>query len=212
MADETMLGGGTEQNTEGQQNTAEVEQSTEGQTQQTQANGEQSQEAQGANKETEAAQGAPEKYEFATPEGVELDQVVLSEFEGVAKELNLPQDKAQKVIDKIAPKIAQRQAEQMAENFEKAKTAWAEQSKTDKEFGGSNFDESLGTAKKALEAFGSPELRKLLSDSGMGNHPEVIRAFYKVGKAISEDKLVTGSKAPAKSDSRTLYPNSQMNP
>ena len=43
---------------------------------------------------TEAA-AAPEKYDFAMPEGFELNQEVAGEFEAYARELNLPQDKAQ---------------------------------------------------------------------------------------------------------------------
>ena len=73
----------------------------------------------------------------------------------------------------------------------------------------------LGTApfvaKKALETFGTPELRTLLNESGMGNNPEVIRAFYRVGKAISEDKFVSGKATPADAnDARSLYPNSNL--
>ena len=70
---------------------------------------------------------------------------------------------------------------------------------------------SLSVLKKALDQFGTPELRALLNDSGMGNNPEVIRAFYRVGKAISEDKFVGGKAAPVDAnDARSLYPNSNL--
>lgn len=58
-------------------------------------------------------QGAPERYEFTAPEGSELDAAVTDAFAGVAKELNLTQEAAQKVVDKMAPLMAQRQAEQV---------------------------------------------------------------------------------------------------
>jgi hypothetical protein len=54
-------------------------------------------------------------------------------------------------------------------------------------------------AKKALDAFGTTELRSLLNESGLGNHPEVIRFMFRAGKAISEDSMVTGTKGEAKS-------------
>ena len=41
--------------------------------------------------------------------------------------------------------------------------------------------------------FGTPELRDVLNMTGLGNHPEIIRAFYRAGKAISEDAFVSGS-------------------
>lgn len=170
-------------------------------------------EGQQANGQTESQkekpEGAPEQYEFAAPEGVQFDDAVIGAFSEVAKELNLPQDKAQKVLDKVSPVLAARQAEQ----FAAVQESWAAQSKADKEFGGEKLTENLSVAKKALETFGTPELRQLLNDSGIGNHPEVVRLFYRAGKAISEDRFVSGqgaSHSPA--DPRKLYAASNMNP
>ena len=70
-----------------------------------------------------ADEGAPEKYEeFKAPEGVALDAEVVKVYSEVAKELNLSQDKAQSVIDKLTPILAQRQAQQ----YQEAKKKWAE--------------------------------------------------------------------------------------
>jgi hypothetical protein len=134
-------------------------------------------------------EGAPETYAFVAPEGQTYDANILTAFEASAKEANLTQDAAQKLLDSMAPKIAERQTEQvLAINKE-----WLDSSKSDKEFGGDALDANLGIAKKALDTFGSPELSKLLGTTGLGNHPEVIRAFYKIGKAISEDTFVSGA-------------------
>ena len=155
------------------------------------------------------AEGAPESYEFKSPEGVTFDDAVIGAFTEVAKELDLPQDKAQKVLDKMAPVIASRQAEQI----QVARTEWASAAKIDKEFGGEKLDENLGTAKKALDAFATPELRTLLEETGLGNHPEVIRVFYRAGKAISEDRFVSGQGGKTnQNDARRLYSASKMNP
>lgn len=134
--------------------------------------------------------GAPEKYEFKAPEGATLDDTVSAAFSEVAKELNLPQDAAQKVIDKVAPVMAQRQAEAIAA----ARQEWATASTSDKEFGGEKLQENLGVAKKAMDTFGTPELRALLNGTGLGNHPEVIRFMYRAGKAIGEDGIVNGGR------------------
>lgn len=155
---------------------------------QQQAGGEQNQQAQeGA--ATEKPEGAPEKYEFVAPEGKEYDQEVIESFSEAARELNLTQEAAQKMLEKMAPKLADRQNEQV----EAIRSEWTAQSKADKEFGGEKISENLAIAKKALDAFGTPELRTLLNDSGLGNHPEIIRAFYRAGKSISEDGYVGAS-------------------
>lgn len=143
-------------------------------------------------------QGAPETYEFKAEEGREFDPKVIEAYTEVARELNLSQDAAQKMLDKVAPAIAARQAEQL----QAARTAWAEEAKSDKEFGGDRLGENLATAKMAVDRFGTPELRALLNDSGLGNHPEVIRFMVRAGKAISEDKVLTGKGAPT--GSKTL--------
>lgn len=152
-------------------------------------------------------QGAPERYEFTAPEGSELDAAVTDAFAGVAKELNLTQEAAQKVVDKMAPLMAQRQAEQV----QAVQKQWRDESTADKEFGGDKLTESLATARKAMDAFASPALKQTLEQTGLGNHPEVIRMFVKVGKAISEDGFVNGANKPIVDDAKRFYPNSQMN-
>lgn len=153
-----------------------------------------------------AASKAPEKYEFKAQEGQTLAPEVMSEFSKVAKEMDLSQDQAQKLVDSVAPQMLQAQqalhAKQVAD--------WTESAKTDKEFGGEKLSENLAVAKKALDTFGTPELTKLLNDTGLGNHPEIIRAFYKAGKQISQGAFVSGSQAPVSQNATAaskLYPD-----
>lgn len=159
--------------------------------------------AEGEQAEADKNVGAPEQYEFKAEDGKSFDEAVLGAYSEVAKELNLSQDAAQKLLDKVAPVIQARQQEQI----EAVRTQWEAASKSDKEFGGDKLPENLGVAKKALDAFGSPELKALLMESGLGNNPEVIRFMFRAGKAISEDKFV-GGKAPTgdlKSHADRLY-------
>jgi hypothetical protein len=151
---------------------------------------------------TATAPTVPDKYEFAMPDGVELDSAAADEFTAIAKELKLDQTAAQKVAD-VGAKMAQRQAEAHAKMVE----TWVEQVKTDTEIGGDKLDANLAVARKAMDAFGSQGLKDLLNTSGLGNHPEVIKAFYKAGKAISEDRFVSGSPKGAETDiAKKLFP------
>lgn len=182
-----------------------------GQQQVTTEQGTEGQPAEGAKTEAKTEdkpQGAPEAYEFKAPEGTQFDEAVIGAFSEVAKELNLPQDAAQKVLDKVSPVIAARQAEQLSA----AREEWAVATKADKEIGGDKLAENLAYAKKARDTFTTPEFRDLLEKSGLGNHPEVIRVFVKVGKATSEDGFVTGGGKTAPADARRLYSASNMNP
>lgn len=154
------------------------------------------------------APNAPEKYgEFKAPEGLVLDKAVIGEFEGLARELDLSQDNAQKIIDRIGPRLAQRQADQIKDAIETAQKQWVDAAKTDKEYGGDQFDNSISISRKAIEAFGTPELKQLLNDSGLGNHPEMIRFCLRIGKKISEDTHVapSGANQAEKTPAQKLY-------
>jgi len=149
-------------------------------------------------------EGAPDAYEFVPPEGHVLDDGVIGKFSEVAKELNLSQTNAQKVLDVMAPAIAERQQAAL----QTMTAEWADSARADKEFGGDKLDENLAIARTAMEKFATPEFRTLLNDTGLGNHPEVLRVFVRAGKAISPDTVVTGKQAPAPADRlATLYDN-----
>lgn len=187
-----------------QQATDSQQQSTEGQQQQAEGDS-----AAGDQQQEKKPEGAPEKYEFTAQEGQSFDTQVIEQFSEIAKELNLPQEAAQKVLDKMAPVIQSRQQEQ----FQAVREDWANQARSDKEFGGDKLPENLGLAQKAMVQFGSAEFKTLLNQTGMGNHPEVIRFMVRAGKAISEDRIVTGGNgASTQSDARSLYAKSNMNP
>ena len=151
--------------------------------------------------EKETPEGAPDKYEFnakVADAPDELDPEVLTAFGEVAKELNLPQEAAQKVLDKVAPVMQERQAKAA----EQVRLDWANESQSDKEFGGESLNDNLTVAKQSLDAFGTDALKSLLQDTGLGNHPEIIRFMYRAGKAISEDSYVGNSEgANAKGNS-----------
>lgn len=137
---------------------------------------------------TSETEGAPEKYEsFALPEGMDLDTGLIEKAEPVLKELNLTQGQAQKLVDTFAAWRAS-DSQQLQEAFDNDVKQWKQEAETDKEIGGPTFNENVGTAIKALDRFGTPELKSLLDTSGLGNHPEVIRFMWRVGQTIREDQ------------------------
>ena len=156
-----------------------------------------------------AKAGAPEKYEdFKLPEGMELDKEALAEFLPLAKDLGLTQEQAQKLIDSYA-KQAQKVTEEPGKRFAKLQEDWTKATTGDKEYGGKDFDANLATANAAIKEFGSPELNKVLAWSGLGNHPELVRTFWKIGKAMKEDGVRSGASSDSKPKdvASLLYPN-----
>ena len=135
-------------------------------------------------------EGAPEVYEFKAAEGQTFDPEFLKGYSEVARELNLTQEAAQTMIDKVGPVLAQQQQAQIA----RVRSEWAEASKVDAEFGGTKFNENLAIAKQSIDKFATPEFKQMLDDTGLGNHPEWIRYCYRVSKAFSPDNFEGGHK------------------
>lgn len=158
--------------------------------------------------EAAAVDVPPEEYVFTAPEGMEYDAETMGVYAEAAREAGLSQEKADLILGKLAPHMAEKQAQALAQ----AREDWAASAKVDKEYGGEKLAESLGTAKKALDAFGTPELQTLLNESGLGNHPEIIRFMVRAGRAISQDTFVPAGRQAVEGDARRLYPNSRMNP
>ena len=137
------------------------------------------------------SESAPKAEDF-TLTG-EYDPGVLSTYTELAKSLNINKDNAQKILDQMAP--AMKQAE--LAKLDTARAEWLNQSKNDPEFGGAKLEASLQVANKAYEALASPTLKELLKESGLVNHPEMVRLFRKAGEMISEDHFVGGKSARA---------------
>lgn len=154
--------------------------------------------------------GAPEGdagyADFTLPEGVELDAEGATELSAIAKELNLSQTSAQKLVDLALAKQA-RDAAASTAHIEGIRTGWQDATRADKEFGGDKLPASLAVAQKALKQFGTPELNELVVGAGLGDHPEFIRLMVRVGNAVSEAPIVNGGQSVAKDAASVLYPN-----
>lgn len=159
-----------------------------------------------------AAPVVPEKYAFTPPEGVTFNTEVLGKFEGLAKELKLPQTQAQQVVN-LGAELMQRAAAESKATFDATTAQWEAAAQSDSEFGGAKLDASLATGKAAIAAFGTPEFKQFLEDTRLGSNPEMVRFMYRVGMAMSTDKFVAGSPGAGtapKTIAQSMYPS--MNP
>jgi len=136
--------------------------------------------------------GVPERYDLAL-EGLTLDTVLLESADPVLRELGLSNDQAGKLLP-LAQGVMQRTQETLLAHFADAaaaqKRAWAEEFAADPEIGGGRARESEHLAARGLDALGFTEghpFRAALADSGFGNHPDMIRAFRRLGELLAED-------------------------
>lgn len=143
------------------------------------------------------ADDAPKPIEytdFTIPEGVTLPDGLMAEVKTMAQSLNMTQEQAQALAD-----LQSKQYANAAEAYTKQVDDWLTTAKADPEYGQAKFDENVALATAAIDKF-APELKQFLNDSGFGNHPDMIRAWVRVGKLISNDKFESGSTHNGKKD------------
>lgn len=167
---------------------------TEQQTAATEQGQQQAQQTQQEKQEQQAAAPVvPEAYSFSNlPDGYSISDEQLAAFSPVLKELGLTQEQADKLVafDVQRSLAAQEASQQQAVEFRNKQVGeWETALRNDATFGGANFDANVAVAQQALAAYGTPELSAMLSESGLGTHPEVVRFFHKVGKELGEGKL-----------------------
>lgn len=166
------------------------------------------------NKEEETV---PESYDFKNvqlPEGYEFDEELADEFSSVAKEIGLSQAKANKLIE-FSPKFADKINAKIAETFKEAQAnqikAYKTMLNTDPEIGGAKLKEALQNANEAYNAFMTDEAAELLAQTGLNNHPAIVKVFMEIGKQVKEDSITGG---PNRSKERTAsdwYPEMNKN-
>lgn len=154
--------------------------------------------------------GSAEKkaLELKVPDGWK-DEAATAQFKKAAEELGLDAGKAQPLFDLF---VSREKAE--ADALAQAQSEWLTAAKADKEIGGAAFEANSLLAKKAMVRFGGESLQKWLQETGLGNHLELVRAFVRIGKAMSEDSIAgTGGGLKTASNDpdtfiKSLYPNS----
>lgn len=151
------------------------------------------------------ADAAPPAIEVQLPDGVEANPSLVEALKVAAKDSK----SAQALVDAYVGAL--KAADEKARvDWEQKQTAWVEEVRADKELGGGNFDASVRAANKAIERFGSAELRQFLEETGLGNHPQLVRFAARIGRAFAEDS-VAGTSATKPTDAedplRKLYPS-----
>jgi antitoxin component HigA of HigAB toxin-antitoxin module len=145
------------------------------------------------------------KYTVTMPEGIELDQERMDALGPVLAKHKLSHAAVQEIMD-AEIKLQQKRADDYASKpegqwsmaahqyFTKHGTPdkWVDVAKADKAMGGDNWAATEKAAVRAINHIGTPALKEYLTESGGGNHPELIRAFAKVGGMIKEDVPPTG--------------------
>lgn len=130
----------------------------------------------------------PEKYEFTIPEGVTIDEALMTDVSTFAADNKLSIGEAQKIAD-MGVQLMTKQQELRETQFNEIKAGWLETAKTDTEIGAdvSKGEESL--AARAFNTIATPEMKELVDHYGIGNHPEMLRMFFRLSSLMGDDGM-----------------------
>jgi hypothetical protein len=154
---------------------------------------------------TPAPTEAPVNYEFKFPEGFTPDQTMVAGAVEVFRELKIPPEAAQKLVDQhIAAMSAfvQSQPEQWHKAFLDTRKAWQVEAQADPVIGGAAWNTSVAAANAVLantaivpkserEAF-----TKMLRDTGVGDHPQFIKAMVRINTFFTEPAAPPPAQVP----------------
>lgn len=163
---------------------------------------------QGEEGEEAAAEGAPETYaEFQLPDGMQVDTQAVERFTPLFKELDLSQEKAQKLVSAFADMRQEEQGQSLK--------FWEEQvdsmkQETQEYFKAETVEKVALAGKaidKALSKERAAELRQFFNDTGLGNkaHLTELLAFY--GKMVSPDPFVENGGKSGEGQQERMYPS-----
>ena len=112
----------------------------------------------------------------------------LDDFRNIAHNLGLSQNQAEKILDMYSQanydqmqEAETRHGEMQAQGINALQKEW-----------GKSYNENVELARRAFTNFASKEALDIMEDSGLGNHPEIVKMFSKIGNLLKEDGIMGG--------------------
>jgi len=133
------------------------------------------------------ALGRPEDHNGYTLGDYEPEQT--ENYRQFAHQLGLNNQQAETIFQAYQQDIAEREeaSQQQFEQFEVDNLSTLQQE------WGDEFNHNLEMARRAFMNFATPEAVKVIEETGMGNHPELLKVFARIGEVLAEDSVLPGS-------------------
>ena len=126
------------------------------------------------------------------PDGVTIDQDFVSGFEAQAANAGLDSGKASALVAWYLEQQAAQNAK-VAQDLNRWSAEHQKALEADPEYGGTKLAESRAAVQRCLSRFDpKSELKTLLTEFHLANHPVICRALAAIGRSFAEDKLSVG--------------------
>ena len=141
---------------------------------------------------------APAEYaatDFADITADDIDPAMFEEYLAQSKENGMTKAQVETQLKK-GKELRDRVIQAQFQKVEQTKSEWLKATQNDPEIGGDKINDTLAVASLAMKEV-SPEFRQVLNSTGLGNHPELIKVFYKLGLTLKQDGVIPGTPARA---------------
>lgn len=175
---------------------------------QTQDNEQNNSENNAQNQEPEVY-GSPETYDYSEvqlPENMQLDNELISEFNPVAKKLNLSQKSANELVElavKLTGKNMQKTSDALEEMQHAKSVSYEQMLLQDEEFSkmdDENYNQYLNTANLGISKVATKGFQELIKKEGLTKHPDFIKTFHQIGKLCQSDSIPNANYPVGKSE------------
>lgn len=123
---------------------------------------------------------------FQLPKGFELDNDAMSAFLGVLNNKDLSGAKLGQALIDLQANLATKASEAGSQRWTEQQQTWQTEIQNDKDLGGANLPKTVANIGRVMDKFGTPELRNWMNETGLGNHPMLIRLFNSLGAQFGE--------------------------
>lgn len=151
---------------------------------------------------------------------IEIDSKLLEDVTPQLKEAGITQGAAKKLAP-VVLKVQEQVLGRLANDHAAMRADWEKSVREDKDLGGAKLNDTMSLVAKALDKFGAQsvkdkdgketnEFRLLMNETGLGNHPVMVKLLSEVGKLVGEDdSLIRPDTSPAAKQDRleVLYPD-----
>lgn len=173
-----------------------------------------------------ATAGVPERYDFKAPDNYTLDAKLIDAVTPIFKEAGLSQETAQKLFDFHTNAMIEA-AKAPATAVETMRNDWRTKTLADTEISKAvNGDKTgieavkldIGRALTHLPAAEATALKAAMDLTGAGDHPAIVKGWWKMAQLITEGKHVNGGnpspagqRAPGQTErptqAKSMFPN-----
>lgn len=135
---------------------------------------------------------SPDEYQIEIPEGAKVDEAAMAEVKKLAFENKISTDALNKLVNFQVQREKNAQEKAVRDFNQRLEVERKESESALKKEWGNNFDVNLKLAQRVANKFLSGPTIEYLNKSGFGDNPELVKAFYEIGKKLSEDVFVAG--------------------